>query len=283
MRILIADDHAVVRRGLKEILAAEHDMEVVGEAKNGDEALELVRTLDWDVAVLDFSMPGRSGVELIKEIKRRHPGRPVLVLSMLPEEAHAAQVFKAGGSGYINKESAGEELTAAIRKVANGGKYVSAAFAEKLANDLVPHSDKPLHESLSDREYRVMWLLASGKQINQIAEEMFLSPSTVSTYRARILKKLKLTDNAALVPLRSQAATRLGYRLSGSATLAGRPLGVSTRTAEGYVARRRQPAADSPQKDQGFAIVSRGQAHYHDLADCHCSRRPFRSWAAPYL
>jgi two-component system, NarL family, invasion response regulator UvrY len=199
MRILIADDHAVVRRGLKEILASEHDMDVVGEAKNGDEALELVRTLDWDVAVLDFSMPGRSGVELIKEIKRRYPGRPVLVLSMLPEEAHAAQVFKAGGSGYINKESAGEELTAAIRKVANGGKYVSVAFAEKLATDLTPDADKPLHESLSDREYRVMWLLASGKQINQIAAEMFLSPSTVSTYRARILKKLKLTDNAALV------------------------------------------------------------------------------------
>ena len=199
MRILIADDHAVVRRGLKEILASEHDMDVVGEAKNGDEALELVRKLDWDVAVLDFSMPGRSGVELIKEIKRRHPGRPVLVLSMLPEEAHAAQVFKAGGSGYINKESAGEELTAAIRKVANGGKYVSANFAEKLATDLAPDAEKPLHESLSDREYRVMWLLASGKQINQIAAEMFLSPSTISTYRARILKKLKLTDNAALV------------------------------------------------------------------------------------
>ena len=199
MRILIADDHAVVRRGLKEILASEHDMEVVGEAKNGDEALELVRKLDWDVAVLDFSMPGRSGVELIKEIKRRHPDRPVLVLSMLPEEAHAAQVFKAGGSGYINKESAGEELTAAIRKVANGGKYVSANFAEKLATDLAPDAEKPLHESLSDREYRVMWLLASGKQINQIAGEMFLSPSTISTYRARILKKLKLSDNAGLV------------------------------------------------------------------------------------
>jgi DNA-binding NarL/FixJ family response regulator len=199
MKILIADDHAVVRRGLVEILASEHDMEVVGQAKNGDEALELVRKLEWDVAVLDFSMPGRSGIELIKEIKRRHPGRPVLVLSMLPEEAHAAQVFKAGGSGYINKESAGEELTAAIRKVANGGKYVSANFAEKLATDLAPDAEKPLHESLSDREYRVMWMLASGKQINQIAAEMFLSPSTVSTYRARILKKLKLTDNAALV------------------------------------------------------------------------------------
>jgi len=199
MRILIADDHAVVRRGLREILASEHDMEVVGEAKNGQEALELVRKVDWDVAVLDFSMPGRSGVELIKEIKRQYPARPVLVLSMLPEEAHAAQVFKAGGAGYINKESASEELTAAIRKVVNGGKYVSAAFAEKLATELAPDAEKPLHDSLSDREYRVLWLLASGKQINEIATDMFLSPSTISTYRARVLKKLRLTDNAALV------------------------------------------------------------------------------------
>ncbi len=199
MRILIADDHAVVRRGLREILASEHDMEVVGEAKNGQEALELVRKVDWDVAVLDFSMPGRSGVELIKEIKRQYPARPVLVLSMLPEEAHAAQVFKAGGAGYINKESASEELTAAIRKVVNGGKYVSPAFAEKLATELAPDAEKPLHDSLSDREYRVLWLLASGKQINEIATDMFLSPSTISTYRARVLKKLRLTDNAALV------------------------------------------------------------------------------------
>ena len=199
MKILIADDHAVVRRGLKEIFASERDMVVVGEAKNGSETLELARKLEWDVAILDYSMPGQSGVELLREIKRLHPGRPVLVLTMLPEEVHAAQVFKAGGAGYINKESANEELTAAVRKVVNGGKYVSPAFAEKLASELAPDAQKPLHESLSDREYRVMWLLASGKPINQIAAEMFLSPSTISTYRARILKKLKLTDNAALV------------------------------------------------------------------------------------
>lgn len=199
MKILIADDHAVVRRGLKEIFASERDMVVVGEAKNGHDLLELVRKLEWDVAILDYSMPGQSGVELIKEIKRLHPSRPVLVLTMLPEEVHAAQVFKAGGAGYINKESANEELTAAVRKVVNGGKYVSPAFAEKLASELAPGAAKPLHESLSDREYRVMWLLASGKQINQIAAEMFLSPSTISTYRARVLKKLNLTDNAALV------------------------------------------------------------------------------------
>ena len=199
MRILIADDHPVVRLGLKQILSAERDMIVVGEAKNGQEALEMGRTLDWDVAVFDYSMPGRSGVELVKEIKRHHPARPVLVLSMHPEELHATQVFKAGGSGYLNKESAGDELTAAIRKVAKGGRYVSAALAEKLASELSPGSEKAPHETLSDREYRVMWLLASGKSINRIGQDMILSPSTISTYRTRILKKLGLSNNAQLV------------------------------------------------------------------------------------
>jgi DNA-binding NarL/FixJ family response regulator len=151
------------------------------------------------VAVLDYSMPGRSGVELVKQIIREHPTRPVLVLSMLPEELHATQVFKAGGAGYLNKESACEELTAAIRKVAKGGKYVSPKLAEKLALELTPDREKPLHETLSDREYRVMWLLASGKRVNEIATEMFLSPSTVSTYRIRILRKLGLANNAQLV------------------------------------------------------------------------------------
>ncbi len=199
MRILIADDHPIVRRGLKQILESEADMVVVGEARDGDEALKLVRKLEWDVAVLDYSMPGKSGLELIQEIKKQHPNRPVLVLSMFPEESHAARVYKARAEGYINKESASEELAAAIRKVASGRKYVSPTFAEKLASDLGSDTEKPLHEILSDREYRVMWLLASGKQINQIAAELFLSASTISSYRTRILKKLKLTDNAALV------------------------------------------------------------------------------------
>ena len=199
MRILIADDHPVVRRGLRDIVASEEDMAVVGEAKTGDEALELARKLEWDVAVLDYSMPGCNGAELVREVKRQHPERPVLVLSILPEEVHAGQVFKAGGAGYINKASANEDLTGAIRKVMNGGKYVSAAFAEKLATELADGGEKPPHELLSDREYRVMWLIASGRQINEIAEEMALSPSTISTYRARILRKLALTNNAALV------------------------------------------------------------------------------------
>jgi two-component system, NarL family, invasion response regulator UvrY len=199
MRILIADDHQVVRVGLKQILAEERDMIVIGEAKNGQEALELGRTLDWDVAVFDYSMPGRGGVELIRELKRHHPARPILVLSMHPEELHATQVFKAGGAGYLNKESAGEELTAAIRKVAKGGRYVSPSLAETLAAELSPGKEKAPHETLSDREYRVMWLLASGKSISRIGREMNLSPSTISTYRTRVLRKLGVTSNAHLV------------------------------------------------------------------------------------
>jgi two-component system invasion response regulator UvrY len=199
MKVLIADDHAVVRRGLKQILSEERDVTVVGEAKNGHEALEMSRRLDWDVAVVDYAMPGRSGVELLKEIKRHHPKRPVLVLSMYPEEWHAVQVLRAGGAGYLSKETATEELMTAIRKVAKGGRYVSAGLAEKLASGLAPDRARAPHETLSDREYRVLWLLASGKPISQIAQEMFLSPSTISTYRTRILRKLGLANNAQLV------------------------------------------------------------------------------------
>jgi DNA-binding NarL/FixJ family response regulator len=199
MKILIADDHPVVRHGLKKILATDAELTVVGEAKNCQEAADLARKIEWDVAILDYSMPGRSGIDLLKEIKLQHPERPVLVLSMYPEELHATRVLKAGGAGYMNKDSAGEELIAAIRKIRKGGKYISPTLADKLAADLTIGDDKPLHESLSDREYRVMWLLASGKAISQIAEEMFLSPSTISTYRSRVLKKLNVANNAALV------------------------------------------------------------------------------------
>jgi DNA-binding NarL/FixJ family response regulator len=199
MRILIADDHPVVRRGLKDIVASEHDMVVIGEACSGDEALEMAGKLEWDIALFDYSMPGCSGADLVREVKRQYPGRPVLVLSIMPEDLHAGQVFKAGGSGYINKASASEELVGAIRKVVSGGKYVSPAYAESLVSELAEGRKRPPHELLSDREYRVMWLIASGKQIREIADEMCLSPSTISTYRARILKKLRLSKNAELV------------------------------------------------------------------------------------
>lgn len=199
MKILIADDHPVVRHGLKQILAVDPEFTVVGEAKDGAEALELARRLAWDVAILDYSMPGRNGLDLLKEIKREFPERPVLILSMYPEELHATRVLKAGGAGYIDKQSASEELTGAIRKAVSGGKYVSPALAEKLALDTIHDGHQPPHETLSDREYRVMWLLASGKQIHEIAKDLFVSPSTISTYRARILKKLGVATNAELV------------------------------------------------------------------------------------
>lgn len=199
MNIVIADDHTVVRQGLKQILAAEPDMLVVGEAKNFGETLEVVRTLDWDVLILDYSMPGGNGLHVLKEIKHAYPARPVLILSMHPEDAIAISALRAGAAGYINKECASEELTVAIRKAVSGKKYVSTSLAEKLALELEEGSEGLPHESLSDREYRVMWLIASGKSITNIAEELTLSPNTVSTYRIRILKKLKLENNSDLV------------------------------------------------------------------------------------
>ena len=199
MKVLIADDHPVVRQGLRQMLAVESDLTVVGEARNGQEVVELSRKVPWEVAVLDYNMPGKNGLELIKELRQRYPGRAVLILSMYPEDRYAVRALKAGAAGYINKETAGEELTAAVKKAASGGRYVSATLAEKLASRLTPEQERPPHERLSDREYRVMWLLASGKTLHQIAEEMRLSPSTVSTYRGRILKKLALNTNVDLV------------------------------------------------------------------------------------
>jgi len=199
MRILIADDHPLVRQGLKQLLAAEPDMLVVGEAKNATETLDLARNLEWDVLILDYSMPGGNGLVVLKEIKRSYPRRPVLILSMHPEDSIAISVLRAGAAGYINKECASEELTVAIRKAVSGGKYVSTSLAEKLALELEDGTRARPHESLSDREYRVMWMIASGKSITHIAEELFLSPNTISTYRIRILKKLKLEHNADLV------------------------------------------------------------------------------------
>jgi DNA-binding NarL/FixJ family response regulator len=199
MKILIADDHPVVRRGLKAMLEIHPDITVVAEARNGQEAVDLARALDWDVAIVDYSMPGRSGVDLVKQIKQHKPERPVLVMSMYPEDLHATQVIKAGASGYVSKESATEELAIAVRKVASGGRYVSSALAEKMAEELAAGAARPLHETLSDREYRVLRALAVGKPINEISQDLLLSPSTISTYRTRILRKLNLSSNADLV------------------------------------------------------------------------------------
>jgi len=199
MNIIIADDRTVVRQGLKQILAAEADMLVVGEAKNFTETLKVVRSLSWDVLILDYSMPGGNGLQVLKEIKQSFPQRPVLILSMHPEDAIAISALRAGAAGYMNKECASEELTIAIRKAVSGKKYVSASLAEKLAVELEEGSEGLPHESLSDREYRVMWMIASGKSISNIADELALSPNTVSTYRIRIFKKLKVENNSDLV------------------------------------------------------------------------------------
>jgi two-component system invasion response regulator UvrY len=199
MNILIADDHPIVRHGLRQFLGNHPNHKVVAEATNGVETLEAAKKVEWDLAIVDFTMPGRSGLELVTELKKAYPSRPVLVLSIHSEQLHATSVLKAGASGYITKESAPQELEAAIRKVAAGGRYVSPALGELLATEISHGLDKSPHEKLSDREYRVMWLLASGKQINAIAREMTLSPSTVSTYRTRILKKLNVRNNAELV------------------------------------------------------------------------------------
>jgi DNA-binding NarL/FixJ family response regulator len=198
MRILIADDHPIVRHGVRQVLAVDPELVVVGEATSGDETLQLARQIDWDVAILDFSMPGRSGFDLLGDMRREFPQRPVIVLSIHSEQLHASRVLKAGGAGFLNKASAAQELTKALRKVAAGGRYVSAALAEILAGELASDAGV-LHEQLSDREYRVMWLLATGKQISEIAREMRLRPSTVSTYRKRVFGKLKLRNNAELV------------------------------------------------------------------------------------
>jgi DNA-binding NarL/FixJ family response regulator len=198
MRILIADDHPIVRHGVRQVLAVDPELVVVGEATSGDETLQLARQIDWDVAILDFSMPGRSGFDLLGDMRCEFPQRPVIVLSIHSEQMHAARVLKAGGAGFLNKASAAQELTKALRKVAAGGRYVSAALAEILAGELASDAGV-LHEQLSDREYRVMWLLATGRQISEIAREMRLRPSTVSTYRKRVFGKLKLRHNAELV------------------------------------------------------------------------------------
>ncbi len=200
MRVLIVDDHAVVRRGLQQILVDEFDDLYFEEATSAEEALELLRVKEWDVVILDVSMPGRSGLDALKEIKRDRPNLPVLILSFHPEDQFATRVLKAGASGYMTKESAPEELVNAINKVLNGGKYVSAALAEQLAEDLERDAAGVLaHKKLSDREYEVLLDLASGKTVSEIADQLSLSVKTISTYRARILEKMNLRSNADLV------------------------------------------------------------------------------------
>lgn len=199
IKILIADDHAIVREGLKQIVAETADMVVVDEATSGHEVLEKVWNNEYDVVILDISMPGRGGVDILKQLKGQKPNLPILILSMHPEEQYAVRVLKAGAAGYLTKESAPDELITAIRRVSAGRKYVSSSLAEKLAFDLERDTKKLGHEILSDREYQVMCMIASGKRVQEIAEELCLSVKTISTYRSRILEKMKLKNNAELM------------------------------------------------------------------------------------
>jgi two-component system invasion response regulator UvrY len=198
IRILIADDHTIVREGLKQIVAETSDMVVADEASNGHEVLNKALNNDYDVIVLDITMPGIQGLDVLKRIREQRPRLPVLVLSMHPEEQYALRVIKAGAAGYLTKESASDELIKAIRKVSLGSKYITPSLAEKLAADLERDAENVPHESLSDREYQVMCMIAEGKKVKHIADELYLSVKTISTYRSRILEKMGMKTNAEL-------------------------------------------------------------------------------------
>jgi two-component system invasion response regulator UvrY len=199
IRVLVADDHAVVRRGVRQIVNEAPDMVVSGEASTGHQVLQQVETYDYDVLVLDISMPEKNGLEVLKQLQVLKLDLHILILSMYPEKQYAMRALKAGAAGYLTKESAPDELVAAIRKVAQGEKYITQSLAEKLAADLEGTGRTFPHEALSDREYQVMILLAAGKSLTEIAEELSLSVKTVSTYRARILAKLSLRSTAEII------------------------------------------------------------------------------------
>jgi two-component system invasion response regulator UvrY len=199
MRILIVDDHAIVRRGLKEVLSDEFQKAVFGEASEARQALEQLRKKAWDIALLDIALPGKSGLDLLKELKAEWPALPVLVVSAHPEDQFAVRALKAGAGGYLAKESAPEDLAKAIRKIMAGGRYVSPALAEKLALGVNKDPTRTPHETLSDREYEVMSRIAAGKTVKEIGEELSLSAKTISTYRTRVLEKLDVKNSAEIV------------------------------------------------------------------------------------
>ena len=198
IRVLVVDDHAIVRQGIKTILGEIPGVQVAGEAGNFVDALRLIRTQTWGLVLLDISMPGKSGLELLKTLKMEQPATPVLVLSMYPEDQYALRVLKSGADGYLTKESAPEQLVHAIEKVARGGKYISQNLAEKLARELATQRPDNPHEALSNREFEILRMIASGKSLTEIAEDIRLSVKTVSTYRARIMSKTGLRNNAEI-------------------------------------------------------------------------------------
>ena len=199
IRVLIVDNHAVVRRGLKEIIERELDISVCDEAENAEQAIAKVRGQDWDLVILDIKMRGRSGLDVLKDIRQERRELPVLIFSIHPEDQYARRVLKAGARGYMNKEIPPEELIKAIKRILSGGRYVSPALAERLAWELSEDAGRQVHETLSDREFEVLRMIANGKTVSQIAEELHLSGATVSTYRGRILEKMRLTNTAELI------------------------------------------------------------------------------------
>jgi DNA-binding NarL/FixJ family response regulator len=199
IRIVVADDHTIVREGLKQLLTAAGDLEVVGEAQNGFEVMERVRALDFDLLLLDMSMPGKSGIELIKQVHAEKPRLRVLVLSMHEEHQYAVRAIRAGAAGYLTKEGASAQLVSAIRKVAGGGAYISAAVAEQLALGAMPDAKGPPHSALSDREFQIFRMIAEGRSVSDIAERLNLSVKTVSTHKANILQKMNMSTQAELI------------------------------------------------------------------------------------
>jgi DNA-binding NarL/FixJ family response regulator len=197
IKVIIVDDHPVVRRGLRQIIEDEPDMEVAGEAKNAGECFSLVRKTDCTLVLLDITLPDRSGFDVLKQLKYEHPNLPILILSAHSEDQYGLRFIKAGASGYLMKEGAPEELVKAIRKVNAGGKYVSASLAEKLVSHLGA-LDKPPHENLSDREFQILCMIAQGKSLKNIAGELCVGEKTVSTYRSRIMEKMKICTNSGL-------------------------------------------------------------------------------------
>ena len=198
IRILIADDHAIVRAGLKQFIADQPDMQVAGEASTGSEAIALVRAAEFDVVLLDISMPDKNGIDTLKTLKQVRPEMPVLMLSAHAEEQYAVNLLRAGAAGYVGKDSASAQLVSAIRTVARGRKYVSPDLAQQLADGLAGDGDEPLHARLSQREFQIFCKLAAGMPVSKIANELFLSVKTVSTYRSRVLEKMGMKTNADL-------------------------------------------------------------------------------------
>ena len=199
IKVLVADDHEIVRQGLKTIISEHSDLSIAGEAENGNQVLKILKKTKVDVVLLDFDMPEKNGLDTLIELKALYPKLPVMILSIFPEDHYGTRFLKAGASGYLQKSSATDQLIDAIRKVFNGGKYISSALTDKLVTGLNKDKEQFLHESLTDREFQVFRLLATGKKLKEMADELCLSINTISTYRSRILQKMDMKSNADVI------------------------------------------------------------------------------------